>query len=335
VLGFGYWAQNGVRVIKESPDSELVVVCDLDASRLEPVHRRYPGTVTTSDPAAVFDDASIDAVYIATPPATHASLAEAALRAGKHVLVEKPFTTESASALRLADLAVELDRTLMVGHTFLYSPPVVKVHDLIAAGEIGEIFYVESQRVNLGRYQDSGVLWDLGPHDLSMLTYWLGEVPTEVHARGGSFVSPGREDVVFLTLGYPSGAIAQCQFSWLSPTRLRRTTVSGSRRMVVYDDTLGAEAIRIYESGVDRVNQPETFGEFQLTYRSGDITIPRLPSTEPLRAQWEHFLECVRTGAAPRTGARHGVAIISILEAADRALRSGCREMVEPQGVPV
>lgn len=326
VLGAGYWATNTIRVIADDDDSELTVVCDTDADRLPTVESRYPRTRTTTKPLDVIADPDVDAVYIATPPATHADLTRAALRAGKHVLVEKPFTTSTREAASVVELAEAEGLTVMVGHTFLYSPAVLKVKDIVESGELGDIFYIDSQRVNLGKYQESGVLWDLAPHDLSIVAYWMGAWPTTVAANGRSFVSEGREDVVFLNLEFPSGALAQLHLSWLAPTRLRRTTLSGTRRMVVYDDTLGAEAVKVYDRGVVRV--PSGFGEAQLTYRSGDMNVPNLANVEPLRAEWAHFVECIRTGATPRSTAVSGLRTVEVLEAAERALRTGRREPV-------
>jgi predicted dehydrogenase len=336
VIGAGQWASNGLRVIAESARCRLHAVADLDPARLAPVAGRHPGVRTGTDPAVVVDNPDVDLVYVATPPATHAALAGRALAAGKSVLVEKPFTTDPADAAVLVALADEQRRTLMVGHTFLYSPPVLAVADLISSGALGDVFYVDAQRVNLGRYQDSGVLWDLAPHDVAILLHWLGEAPTSVSATGRSFVSAGREDVAFLTLHFPGGALAQLHLSWLSPTRLRRTTVSGARRMVVYDDTAGPEAVKVYDHGVHRSPAPESFGEAQLTYRTGDIRIPRLPAVEPLKAMWEHFVDCVETGATPRSCGRQGLVTVQVLAAAERALRTGRREPVAypPLSVP-
>lgn len=328
VYGAGYWAQNGLRVISESRGSQLVAVCDIDAERLDTVKWRYPHARATTAPDALIDDPAIDVIYIATPPHTHAPLARAALEAGKHVLVEKPLTDRVADAERLVDLAAERGLTLMVGHTFLYSAPVLKVKELLDGGVIGEVFSIDSQRVNLGRYQDSGVIWDLAPHDISILLFWLGELPRRVTASARSFVSTGREDVAFVTLEFPGGTLAQLHLSWLAPTRLRRMTLSGSERMVVYEDTAGPEMVKVYDMGVDRLRTPESYGEAQLTYRHGDLHVPRLDAAEPLKAEWDHFLSCVATGDEPRSSGAQGLAVVRTLAAIDRALVSGQWEPV-------
>ena len=317
-----------LRVINGSPTSELVGIAELDSSKFESLALQYPKARLTTEPQELFDDTEIDAIYIATPPETHYKLAMAALRAGKHVLVEKPITVDSSDSEALIEEAFVQQRTLMVGHTFLYSPPVLKVMELIHNGTVGDVFYMDSQRVNLGKYQASGVMWDLAPHDLSIMLHWIGEVPVSVAASGRSFRSTGREDVCFMTLDFPGSAVAQLQVSWLAPVKLRRTMVSGSQRMVVYDDTAGPEAVKVYNHGVD-VAAPETFGEFQLTYRQGDIWIPRLDTSEPLKAEWEHFIGCVKTGRKPRSSAEQGLAVVKVLEAADRSFKSGKREQVQ------
>jgi predicted dehydrogenase len=210
----------------------------------------------------------------------------------------------------------------MVGHTFVFSPPVRKVKDLIDGGTVGPIYYVETTRVNLGLFQkDVSVLWDLGPHDLSILMYWLDEVPTVVSARGRSYLGEALEDVAFLTLEFPSGILAQVQISWLAPSKLRRTSIVGRQRMIVYDDLEPVEKVKIFDRGVDR--QPASFGEFQLTYRSGDILSPRLDTTEPLYLECQHFLECIRTRRPPDTSARSGIDVVRVIQAAERSLRRG------------
>ena len=313
VVGAGYWGQKMLRALRGSTRTRLVQICDHDAAALANVPGIDARTRTTTQFEDLLVDEDIDAVFIATPPATHATFASAALRAGKHVLVEKPLATTLADAKALLELAAAHERTLMVGHTFLYSPPVIKLQQLIAGGTMGDIFYIESQRVNLGRYQDVGVLWDLAPHDLSIILFWLGEVPCGVSATGRSFVSGEREDVVFVNLDFPSGVIAQVHVSWRSPVKLRRILVSGSERMAVYDDAAGPQALKIFRHDLSRER---------------DVWIPRLADTEPLRAEWDHFLDCILTGDAPRSDVRSGSLVVQIMEAADRALASGRREPV-------
>ncbi|MCA1644230.1 MAG: Gfo/Idh/MocA family oxidoreductase [Chloroflexi bacterium] len=321
-IGCGYWGPNVIRNLDAVAGFELCGVCDIDPERVRPVAARYPSARATTDVAVFLGDPSIDALYLSTPVSTHYPLVKRALQSGKHVLVEKPIATTVAEAEDLARLAVASGRTLMVGHTFVFSPPVRKVKELIDAGAIGPIYYVETTRVNLGLFQkDVSVLWDLGPHDVSILNYWLGEVPLRVSARGRSFLGETLEDVVFLTLEFPSGILAQVQISWLAPSKLRRTSVVGSQRMVVYDDLEPVEKVKVFDRGVDR--QPSSFGEFQLTYRSGDILSPRLDTTEPLYTECAHFLDCIRGGREPDTSARSGIDVVRVLQAAERSLRCG------------
>jgi predicted dehydrogenase len=295
-------------------------VCDVDAQRLSPVAARYPSARPTTDVDDLFDDGSVDAMYLATPVSTHYELARRALQQGKHVLIEKPLATTVEQAEELAEMAAARRLTLLVGHTFVFSPPVRKVKQLLDSGLIGPIYYVETTRVNLGLFQkDVSVLWDLGPHDLSILIYWLGEVPTRVSARGRSYLGEALEDVAFLTLEFPSGILAQVQISWLAPSKLRRTSVVGRQKMIVYDDLEPVEKVKIYDRGVDR--QPASFGEFQLTYRSGDILSPRLDTTEPLYLECEHFLDCIRSGRTPDASPQSGVDVVRVIQAAERSLR--------------
>jgi predicted dehydrogenase len=323
-VGCGYWGPNVIRNLSEIPGFDLRWICDSDRGRLAPVAARYPSARATTRIDDIFDDRSVDAVYLATPVSTHYGLARRALELGKHVLIEKPLATTIEQAEELAALAAAKQLTLLVGHTFVFSPPVRKVKELIGSGMLGPIYYVETTRVNLGLFQkDVSVLWDLGPHDVSILIYWLGEVPLQVTARGRSYLEHDEalEDVAFLTLEFPSGILAQLQISWLAPSKLRRTSIVGRQKMIVYDDLEPVEKVKIYDRGVDR--QPASFGEFQLTYRSGDILSPRLDTTEPLKLECEHFLECIRTGRTPDASPRSGVDVVRVIHAAERSMRCG------------
>jgi predicted dehydrogenase len=321
-VGCGYWGPNVIRNLSEVPGFDLRWVCDADPVRLGPVASRYPTARATTRIDDVFADTSVDAVYLATPVSTHYALARRALELGKHVLLEKPLATTIAEADELAALAAARGLTLLVGHTFVFSPPVRKIKELIDSDLLGPIYYVESTRVNLGLFQkDVSVLWDLGPHDVSILIYWLGEVPLQVSARGRSYLGEALEDVAFLTLQFPSGILAQLQISWLAPSKLRRTSIVGRQRMIVYDDLEPVEKVKIYDRGVD--HQPASFGEFQLTYRSGDILSPRLDTTEPLKIECQHFLECIRTGRIPDASPQSGVDVVRVIQAAERSLRCG------------
>jgi predicted dehydrogenase len=321
-VGCGYWGPNVIRNLDAIDGFELATICDADAARLMPVAARYPYCGATTNVDEVIDDPSIDALYLATPVSTHFTLVRRALEAGKHVLVEKPLATTIEQGEALADLADARRLTLMVGHTFVFSPPVRKVKQVIDDGLLGPIYYVETTRVNLGLFQkDVSVLWDLGPHDVSILNYWLGEVPSKVSAQARSYPGETLADVAFMTLEFPSGILAQVQVSWLAPSKLRRTTIVGSQRMIVYDDTEPVEKVKIYDRGVDR--QPASFGEFQLTYRSGDIVSPRVDTTEPLHLECLHWLECIQTGRRPDTSSRTGIEVVRVIQAAERSVRLG------------
>jgi predicted dehydrogenase len=321
-VGCGYWGPNVIRNLDAVEGFDLCCICDTDPHRLRPVAARYPYARSTTSTDDILDDPSIEAIYLATPVSTHYDLTRRALEYGKHVLIEKPLATTVDQAEELADIAKRSGRTLMVGHTFVFSPPVRKVKALLDGGGIGPIYYIETTRVNLGLFQkDVSVLWDLGPHDVSILNYWLDEVPVQVSARGRSFQGEALEDVAFLTLEFPSGILAQVQISWLAPSKLRRTSVVGLQRMIVYDDLEPVEKVKVYDRGVDR--QPASFGEFQLTYRSGDILSPRLDTTEPLFLEAQHFLDCIRSGAQPDTSSQSGVEVVRVIQAAERSLRQG------------
>ena len=321
VVGLGYWGPNLVRNLAELPDVELVYFCDLRPDVLDLTSRRYPGVPCTMDLSAVLEDPSVDAVVIATPVSTHYSLALRALEAGKHVFVEKPFASSSSEAGLLVEEAKRRKLVVMPGHTFLYSPPVTAIKALIDADELGEIFFISTSRVNLGLHQsDSSVIWDLAPHDFSILRYWLEETPRYVTAACRSCVIPSVPDVAFITLEYDSGVICHVELSWLAPSKLRRTSIVGSRKMLLYDDTSN-EPVRVFDSGVN-LKDPATFGEYRMTYRSGDIVSPHVPATEPLLLEMTDFCEAVRFGRQPRSSAALGIEVVRMIEAVDRSLQS-------------
>ncbi len=321
VVGYGYWGPNIVRNVMERPELELWGLCEMNPERVAKFSARYPGVHTCASFDEVLADPSVDAVSIATPPATHYALAARALEAGKHVLVEKPLATTVADAEALVELAAERDLVLMPGHTFLYSPAVNKVRSLIDSGELGEVYFVTSSRMNLGIYQPDGVVNDLAPHDLSILLYWLDQPVSMVSASGSTVFQNGVPETAFLTLSFEHGATANIQLSWLAPHKVRQTIVVGSKRMVVYDDAAVDGAIRIYDRGFD-FTEPSTFGEYQLTYRSGDMLVPRLEPAEPLGLELEDFARAIQTGAPPRSSGKLGVEIVRILEAAHASLTS-------------
>jgi predicted dehydrogenase len=257
---------------------------------------------------------------VATPPRTHHAIASAALEAGKHVLVEKPLATTSADALDLIEIAARHGQTLMPGHTFVYSPPVNKVKELIDAKVLGEVYFITSSRMNLGKYQPDGVICDLAPHDLSIMLYWLQEPVVEVAATGRSIFQDGVHETAFITLTFESGANANIQVSWLAPRKVREMTVVGAQRMVQYDDTAADETVRVFDRGME-FSTPKTFGEYQLTYRSGDMIVPRLDAAEPLSLELADFAQAIRTGIEPRSNAQLGLEIVCAIEAAEESLR--------------
>jgi predicted dehydrogenase len=321
VVGYGYWGPNIVRNVMERPELSLWGLCEMNAERAEKFNARYPGVHTTASFDEVLADPAVDAVSIATPPRTHYALVKQALEAGKHVLVEKPLATTGEDAQELLDLAEREGLVLMPGHTFLYSPAVNKVRSLIDSGELGEIYFITSSRMNLGIYQPDGVVNDLAPHDLSILLYWLEQPVAMVSASGSTVFQNGVPETAFLTLAFEQGATANVQLSWLAPHKVRQTIVVGSKRMVVYDDAAVDGAVRIYDRGVD-FTEPTNFGEYQLTYRSGDMVVPRLDPAEPLGLELADFANAIATGEDPRSHARLGVEIVRILEAAHESLTS-------------
>ena len=320
VIGAGYWGPNIVRNLHEAPGAEAVAVADLSPDRLDAIRKRFPAVRVTTDYRELVDDPSIDAICIVTPVGTHRKLAEEAFAAGKHVFVEKPLAKTVSDAEAIVRAGERAAKTLMVGHTFVYNPAVVVVKGILESGGIGDVHYLDSQRVNLGLHQfDINVLWDLGPHDVSIALYWLDEEPEWVQCTGACFVQPNIEDVVFLMIGFPSGAIAHAHLSWLAPSKLRTTIVIGSKKMVVYDDNQAVEKVKIYDQGVDKLESDE----LRRSYRAGDIHSPRIPMTEALQVEMRHFIECVRDGKKPRSDGEAGLMVVRVLELAMRSLRSG------------
>ena len=321
LVGYGYWGPNIARNLYERPEFELLALCELDPDRAGAFARRFRGIAINSEFDKVLLDPAIEAVAIATPPRTHHALVRRALEAGKHVLVEKPLATISAQASDLIALASERALVLMPGHTFLYSPPVNKVRDLIRGGELGdEIYFVTSSRMNLGAYQADGVICDLAPHDLSILLYWLEQPIVEVAATARSIFQAEIPETAFITLTFAGGAQANVQISWLAPRKVREMTIVGSRRMVQYDDTLTDEPVRVYDRGME-FSTPANFGEYQLTYRTGDMVVPRVEAAEPLSLELQDFASAILTGSEPRSNAQLGLQIVAAMEAAEISLR--------------
>lgn len=323
VVGCGYWGPKLIRNFQSIPGSDVHIVADLRPERLEHIKGLYPTVRTTTDYRALLE-APVEAVAIATPVSTHFQMAKEALLHRKHVLVEKPLTRTSAEAEELIRLAQEQGRVLMVGHTFEYNPAVEYLKDFIAKGHLGRVYYINATRVNLGIFQkDINVIWDLAPHDISILLYVLGKKPHQVSARGAAYVQANIEDVAYVTLNFPDGVMADIRVSWLDPCKIRRITVVGSKKMVVYDDVEPTEKIRIYDKGVDAPPYSDTLEEFRLSYRYGDITTPAISDAEPLEIECRHFLDCIRYGRVPRSDGVVGAQVVKILEGAQRSLLDG------------
>ncbi|HVO32606.1 MAG TPA: Gfo/Idh/MocA family oxidoreductase [Elusimicrobiota bacterium] len=320
LIGYGYWGPNLARVFSELPDVSLHTLCDRSFERQRLARSRFHRLSTCTNPDELFRNPDIDAVLIATPVSTHAQLATQALKAGKHVYVEKPMSMRPEDAEHLTALAKRQRRILMVGHTFLYSPPVRKIKQMIDQQTLGRIYYINCSRVNLGLFQpDVSVFYDLAPHDISMILYWLNADPLWVCAEGASFVRKKILEVGFATMGFPRGVVAHLHVSWLAPSKLRQTTVVGSKRMILYDDTSNNEKVKLFDQGV--VRNPETFGEFQLTYRSGDVLSPHIDASEPLRNQAKAFVEAIESGRPPISDARFGGRVVRVLDAIEASSR--------------
>lgn len=323
LVGYGYWGPNLARNFHQLPEAWLVACADPDPARLSEAARLYPSIQqTAADARELIENPTLDALVIATPARSHFALVQQALEAGKHVLVEKPLALASADALTLIETARRCQRQLMVGHTFEYNPAVWKIRELLEAQALGELYYIYSTRVNLGRVQtDINALWSIAPHDVSILLYLLDALPRAVTAHGGTYVSQGVEDVIFALLAFPNNINAHVHASWLDPSKTRQMTLVGSEKMIVYNDVDSESKLKIYDKGVYR--RGDAFGEFQLRVRSGDLYIPRIDLTEPLYYECAHFLECVRENKTPRTDGASGLRVVRVLEAAQQSLAQG------------
>jgi predicted dehydrogenase len=338
LVGCGYWGPKVLRAAAALPETRVAALVDRDVRLAQNLQRHFPAARTASSLSEVLGG-EIDAVIVATNPATHVELATETLEAGKHVLVEKPLALTADDCRDLAALARARDAVLMVGHTFLFSPPVRHIRELVDRRELGQVYYIDSQRLNLGRVrQDVDAIWNFAPHDVSIIHHWVGGPPTAVHCHAYDYLQRGIPDLAFIVLEYEF-AVAHIQVSWLSPQKVRRMTVVGSRKMVVYDD-VASSAIAIHDAGIDREHisrsfgEFESFGEFRLIQRSGDLLVPNLPLVEPLVAQCRHFLDCIKAGVQPITNGDDAAEVVSILEAATRSWTNGGeRVALEPSRV--
>ncbi|MGI5835733.1 MAG: Gfo/Idh/MocA family protein [Chloroflexota bacterium] len=330
VIGYGYWGPNLVRNFVEAPDSRVIAVADLQLDRLAQLQLRHPKIKTSSDYRELLSDPSIDAVAIATPVSTHFDLALKALQAGKHVLVEKPITETSDQAVRLIEEASKRNLVLMVDHTFVYTGAVRKMKELIETGRIGDIYYYDSVRVNLGLFQsDVNVIWDLAVHDLSIMDYLLPVKPCGVSATGMSHIFGEPENIAYLTVFFNSPLIAHIHVNWLAPVKIRRTLIGGSSKMILYDDLEPSEKIKVYDKGitVNGYNRAEKTYQMLIGYRTGDVWSPHLDVTEALQTEVIHFLRCIGGGESPLADAESGLRVVQILEVATRSMADRGRPM--------
>lgn len=326
VVGCGYWGPNLIRNFYENDQTELAAVCDLDPKRLAKIGKRYPNTLLTTSFQDLLDSPDIDAIAIATPVHTHYPLARQALQAGKHVLVEKPMAMNSAECMELIALAQEQQKVLMVDHTFVYHGAVQRIKQELNSGALGELLYFDSVRVNLGLFQsDINVIWDLAPHDLSIMDYLIGKTPLSIHATGACHAGNKLEDIAYITVTFEGNLIAHFHVSWLSPVKVRQILVGGTQKMIVYDDLEPMEKIRIYDKGIT-VEQPKSEEERYtnlVNYRIGDMMAPVLDLTEALKHETAHFADCVLNGKRPITDGEAGLRVVQILEAANESIRTG------------
>jgi predicted dehydrogenase len=329
VIGCGYWGPNLIRNFAENERAQLRWICDTDEKRLNAIGRRYPAARTASDYHQLLADAELDAVVIATPVATHYKFAKDALDAGKHVLIEKPFTTNSREAGELLQLAMKRGLTLMVDHTFVYTGAVRHIKEIVESGELGELLYFDSVRINLGLFQrDINVVWDLAPHDLSIMDYLVAREPVALTATGSCHIEQGIENIAYVMLRFRDSFIAHFHFNWLSPVKIRRTLIAGSRKMIVYDDIEPTEKVRVYDKGVT-TNRIESDADKEVayrtlvSYRTGDVWVPKLDSTEALTHVCAEFLDAIIDKRAPLTDGAAGLRVVRLLEAAQKSINQG------------
>lgn len=327
VIGCGYWGPNLIRNFYSLSECQVKTICDIDNQRLAHIESLYSGIKTTTDFNLVVNDAEIDAIAIATPVQFHYEMAKKSLQAGKHTFIEKPLASSTAECRELIEIAKSNELTIIVGHTFVYSPPVRKVKEIVSRGALGEIQYISARRLNLGLFQtDINVTWDLAPHDISIILYVLGIYPTSVNCQGKAHVNPDIEDITTLTLNFDNDLFATIQSSWLDPNKIREMTFVGSRRMLVYDDLEPNEKIKIYDKRVETPPYYDTFAEFQYSYHYGDMYSPYLKQYEPLKMECQHFLDCIKIGKKPESCGYEGLKVVEILETASESLkRDGAR----------
>lgn len=330
VVGCGYWGPNLIRNFVALNDADVVIVVDKKPERLEHIQSLYP-KIQVSDSHSELFNLDLDAAVIATPPASHYEIANDCLNNGLHTFVEKPITLNSLDCIQLVELAKERKLTLMVGHTFEYNPAVRKVKEIIQSGELGKVYYIDAVRVNLGLFQsDLDVIWDLAPHDISILHFLLGTDPISVQAVGEDCVFSDKNDLAYMHIQFPDNISAHLRVSWLDPQKVRQITVVGSKKMLVYDDIENMEKIKIYDKGVEKAPYTDTYEEFHCSYHYGDVVIPNIPFSEPLRIESQHFIDCIRDESLqPISSGEQGLMVVQTLEAVERSMeRDGKRETI-------
>jgi predicted dehydrogenase len=322
VIGYGYWGPNLVRTFAEAQQGTIAAVSDLDPKKLATVNKRYPAVQTTNDFQDLLRNPEIDAIAIATPVSTHFEFAMAALKAGKHVWLEKPMTETSLQARKLVDEAAKRNLTLFVDHTFVYTGAVRKMGDVIKSGDLGRVYYYDSIRVNLGLFQrDVNVISDLAVHDFSILDYLLGEHPVAISASGINHFPGTPENLAYITLFYDSGTIAHVNVSWLAPVKVRQILLGGSKKMITYDDLEPSEKVKIYDKGISFTEDPKQIQEMRVGYRTGDMWAPKLDGTEALRLAGDHFIDCIINKKTPQTDGALGLRVVELIEAATSSMR--------------
>ncbi|MBK9991681.1 MAG: Gfo/Idh/MocA family oxidoreductase [Verrucomicrobia bacterium] len=322
VVGCGYWGPNLIRNFRALGDCQLKMMCDVSEQRLKHMRALYPEVAAETNYERMLNEGGLDAVVIATSVRYHYPMAKASLLAGKHTMIEKPFASSTAECEELIDIAKKKGVVLMVGHTFLYSPVVRRIKEIVDSGDVGEIRYISARRLNLGLFQrDINVAWDLAPHDISVILHILQDQPLSVSCRGAAHVTPGIEDVTSMSLLFANSRSAIIQSSWLDPRKVREMTIVGSKRMIVYDDVAQQEKIKIFDVRVDRPPHYDTFAEFHYAYHYGDVYAPYVKQDEPLKTECQHFLDCIKTGTTPLTDGHKGLEIVRVLEASSQSLK--------------
>lgn len=327
LIGYGYWGPNIARSMARIKGINLSIICDKDKGKLEDAKVLYPQVLTSSNPDVVLEDPKIDAIIIATPASSHFNLASKALKSGKHILIEKPITTNTAEAQSLIELNKKIKKIAMAGHTFEYNPAVTRMKEIIRDEGFGKVYYIYSTRVNLGQIRgDVNALWNLAPHDISILNFLLGSIPVEVMATGATFLQQGIDDVVFVILRYPENIIAEIHVSWLDPAKERKLTVVGSKKMLVFDDLDNEMPIKIYDKRVDTGQVAKgLLTEYKIKLHSGDIYVPQIENKEPLLEELKHFFACIEENKNPLTDLENGLNVVKILEACQKSLESNSK----------